>query len=89
MSIDNVQMHPQSTGMPVIQVFGVGGGGGNVVNRMVQSQIQGVQYISANTDVMVLNSSLADIKVTLGTNTTRGLGAGMRPEVGKAAALIG
>ena len=83
---DSFEAESTDTGLPVIKVFGVGGGGGNVVNRMVRDGIKKVQYLAANTDVMVLNSSLADITIPLGANITKGLGAGMKPEVGKMAA---
>ncbi len=84
--VDNFSSQPIPTGLPTIKVFGVGGGGGNVVNRMVNDGIKGVQYIAANTDVMVLNSSKADVTLPLGTQITKGLGAGMKPEIGKLAA---
>ncbi len=84
--VDSFKSQPIPTGLPTIKVFGVGGGGGNVVNRMVIDGIKGVQYIAANTDVMVLNSSKADITLPLGTQITKGLGAGMKPEIGKMAA---
>ncbi|OGH02004.1 MAG: cell division protein FtsZ [Candidatus Lambdaproteobacteria bacterium RIFOXYD1_FULL_56_27] len=74
------------TGLPVIKVIGVGGGGGNVVNRMVRDGIKKVRFAAANTDVMVLNSSLADVTIPLGTQITKGLGAGMKPDIGKLAA---
>ncbi|MDT8445570.1 MAG: cell division protein FtsZ [bacterium] len=83
---DNFEAESTDTGLPVIKVIGVGGGGGNVVNRMVRDGIKKVQYVSANTDVMVLNSSLADITIPLGSQITKGLGAGMKPEVGQMAA---
>ena len=67
-----------------IKVVGVGGGGNNAVNRMIEQGLQGVEFIVANTDLQVLNSSKAKIKIQLG-NT--GLGAGADPEVGKEAAL--
>lgn len=70
-----------------IKVIGVGGGGGNVVNRMIGSGIKGVEFIVANTDVQALNASKAPIKIQLGTRSTRGLGAGANPEVGRNAAL--
>lgn len=84
--VDNFKSQPIPTGLPTIKVIGVGGGGGNVVNRMVTDGIKGVEYLAANTDVMVLNSSLADEKLPLGTQITKGLGAGMKPEVGRMAA---
>jgi cell division protein FtsZ len=70
----------------VIKVIGVGGGGSNAVHRMIESGIQGVEFIAMNTDVQVLDLSTASKKVQLGTALTRGLGAGGNPEVGKAAA---
>ncbi|OGR08309.1 MAG: cell division protein FtsZ [Deltaproteobacteria bacterium RIFOXYD12_FULL_50_9] len=69
-----------------IKVFGVGGGGGNAVNTMVESKIQGVDFIVGNTDLHALENSLADIKVQLGPIRSRGLGAGADPEVGREAA---
>jgi len=75
-----------SSSSAVIKVVGVGGGGCNAVNRMVESNIQGVEFIAMNTDVQVLDRSLAGKKIQLGTNLARGLGAGGNPEVGKAAA---
>ncbi|HVL39988.1 MAG TPA: cell division protein FtsZ [Fimbriimonadaceae bacterium] len=70
----------------VIKVIGVGGGGSNAVNRMIQSGIQGVEFVAMNTDVQVLDLSEAERKVQLGANLTRGLGAGGNPEIGKSAA---
>ena len=70
-----------------IKVIGVGGGGGNAINRMVESGVKGVEFIAANTDLQVLNSSKADVKIQIGSNLTDGLGAGARPEIGKEAAL--
>jgi cell division protein FtsZ len=84
--VDNFKSQPIHTGLPTIKVIGVGGGGGNVVNRMVNDNIKGVQYLAANTDVMVLNSSKADIILPLGSKITKGLGAGMKPEIGRMAA---
>lgn len=84
--VDNFKSQPVNTGLPSIKVVGVGGGGGNVVNRMVNDGIKGVQYIAANTDVMVLNSSKADVVLPLGSKVTKGLGAGMKPDVGRMAA---
>lgn len=70
----------------VIKVIGVGGGGSNAVNRMIESGIQGVEFIAMNTDLQVLQKSSAKTKVQLGTNLTRGLGAGGNPDIGKGAA---
>lgn len=70
----------------VIKVIGVGGGGCNAVNRMIEAGIQGVEFIAMNTDTQVLDQSRANKKIQLGPNISRGLGAGGDPEVGKAAA---
>ncbi len=75
-----------NTSGAVIKVIGVGGGGSNAVNRMVEAGIQGVEFIAMNSDIQVLDTSLAGKKIQLGTNLTRGLGAGGDPEVGKASA---
>jgi cell division protein FtsZ len=74
-------------GRPVIKVIGVGGGGGNALNTMIEAGVEGVDFIVANTDCQVLEASLAGIKVHLGKNLTKGLGAGANPEIGRAAAL--
>src|SRR3954468_22142439 len=74
-------------GRPAIKVIGVGGGGGNSVNTMIEAGIEGVDFIVANTDGQVLETSMAGTKVHLGRNLTKGLGAGANPEVGKASAL--
>lgn len=70
-----------------IKVIGLGGGGGNAINRMVESGVKGVEFIAANTDLQVLNSSKADVKIQIGGTLTDGLGAGARPDIGKEAAL--
>jgi cell division protein FtsZ len=70
-----------------IKVIGVGGGGANAVNRMIESGVKGVEFIIANTDLQVLNASKAPTKIQLGKELTEGLGAGADPEVGKEAAL--
>lgn len=70
-----------------IKVIGVGGGGCNAVNRMIESGVKGVEFIVANTDLQVLNSSLAPVKIQIGTELTNGLGAGANPQVGKDAAM--
>ncbi|MFD1465239.1 cell division protein FtsZ [Lapidilactobacillus mulanensis] len=75
----------QSSGA-VIKVIGVGGAGGNALERMIEESIQGVQFIATNTDLQVLDKSKADIKIQLGPKLTRGLGAGSKPEVGEKAA---
>ena len=70
-----------------IKVIGVGGGGCNAVNRMIDSGLKGVDFIVANTDLQVLNASKASNKLQIGTTITNGLGAGANPEVGRAAAI--
>ncbi|KOP79148.1 cell division protein FtsZ [Lysinibacillus sp. NPDC093190] len=72
--------------LAVIKVIGVGGGGNNAVNRMIEHGVQGVDFIAVNTDAQALNLSKAEIKLQIGTKLTRGLGAGANPEVGKKAA---
>jgi cell division protein FtsZ len=71
---------------PRITVIGVGGAGCNAVNNMIRSDLGGVEFISTNTDSQALNQSLADVRIQLGAEVTQGLGAGSRPEVGRAAA---
>lgn len=70
----------------VIKVIGVGGGGGNAINRMVEEGVAGVEFIAANTDVQALSSTKAETVIQLGPKLTRGLGAGGQPEVGRKAA---
>jgi cell division protein FtsZ len=71
---------------PRLVVFGVGGAGGNAVNNMIQSQLEGVDFVVANTDAQALNASVCERRIQLGTNLTEGLGAGMKPDIGRAAA---
>lgn len=70
-----------------IKVIGIGGGGNNAVNRMIESGLKGVDFIVANTDLQVLNNSQAPTKIQIGTELTNGLGAGANPQIGKEAAL--
>lgn len=70
-----------------IKVIGVGGGGGNAINTMIDSGLEGVEFLAANTDVQALSQNQAPDKIQLGTGLTRGLGAGAKPEVGRKAAL--
>lgn len=77
---------PPTTGA-VIKVVGVGGGGGNAVNHMIDAHIEGIQFLVANTDLQALKKSLAPVKLQLGAKLTKGLGAGANPEVGRDAAL--
>lgn len=71
----------------IIKVIGVGGGGGNALNTMIECGLSGVEFIAANTDVQALQANLAPIKVQLGKELTKGLGAGANPETGRNAAL--
>jgi len=70
-----------------IKVIGVGGGGGNAVNRMIDAGVEGVEFVAANTDLQALQMSRAPVKIQLGVKLTSGLGAGANPEVGRKAAL--
>ncbi len=70
-----------------IRVMGVGGGGGNAVNRMIAASVAGVEFLAANTDCQALRSNRAPLKLQLGMKLTKGLGAGANPEVGKSAAI--
>ncbi len=72
--------------LAVIKVVGIGGGGVNAINRMIESGLKGVEFIAMNTDAQALLMSEADVKLDIGRDTTRGLGAGSNPEVGKRAA---
>ena len=71
----------------VIKVIGVGGCGGNAIEHMIDNNVNGVEFIVANTDMQVLKKSRAKIQLQLGAELTRGLGAGGRPEMGREAAL--
>ncbi|ANK80392.1 MAG: cell division protein FtsZ [Rhizobiales bacterium NRL2] len=72
--------------LPRIVVFGVGGAGGNAVNNMIESELQGVEFVAANTDAQALNKSRASKQIQLGAGLTQGLGAGAQPDVGRQAA---
>ncbi|MCP8616596.1 cell division protein FtsZ [Salirhabdus salicampi] len=72
--------------LATIKVIGVGGGGSNAVNRMIEHGVQGVEFIAVNTDAQALNLSKAEVKMQIGDKLTRGLGAGANPEVGRKAA---
>jgi cell division protein FtsZ len=71
----------------VIKVVGVGGAGGNAINTMIAANLQGIEFIAVNTDTQALYSSLAPVKVQIGTELTRGLGAGSNPQIGREAAI--
>jgi len=70
-----------------IRVIGIGGGGGNAVNRMIEAGIEGVEFIAVNTDLQALSANRASTKIQIGTQLTKGLGSGGKPEVGKQAAM--
>jgi cell division protein FtsZ len=78
---------PQALGHPVLRVVGVGGAGVNAVNRMVEAEVAGVEFLALNTDLQSLQQSTADITLHIGPEVTRGLGAGSNPELGRAAAM--
>ena len=80
------EIKPDIETFPKIKVVGLGGGGGAAVNRMITDNIKGVDFIVVNTDVQALNQNLAPTKIAIGKTLTRGLGAGMDPEVGRQAA---
>ncbi len=80
------QVQPEIEAFARIRVVGVGGSGGNAINHMMESKMRGVDFISINTDAQDLHQSLAKKKIHIGKNLTRGLGAGMNPEIGKRAA---
>ncbi|MCA8882246.1 MAG: cell division protein FtsZ, partial [Rhodobacteraceae bacterium] len=82
----NLTMPDQDDLKPKITVFGVGGAGGNAVNNMIEKQLDGVDFVVANTDAQALQQSRSAAKVQMGLKVTEGLGAGARPAVGAAAA---
>src|SRR6201746_742589 len=88
-SNDNIriQYHEDTRRNARIKVIGVGGGGSNAVNRMIAANVEGVEFIAANTDAQALENSLAAVKLQLGVKLTSGLGAGSNPDVGRRAAL--
>jgi cell division protein FtsZ len=78
---------PQPVGMPQLRVVGVGGAGVNAVNRMVEAEVAGVEFLAVNTDLQSLQQSAADVTVHIGSELTRGLGSGSNPDLGRAAAM--
>src|SRR6058998_1950876 len=82
-----IHFHDETPRGARIKVIGVGGGGGNAVNRMIQAKMEGVEFIAANTDVQALKLCQAPVKLQLGVRLTAGLGAGANPDVGRKAAL--
>ena len=81
-----IQYHDELPRGAKIKVIGVGGGGGNAVNRMIAANMEGVEFIAANTDAQALAMCDADIKLNLGHELTKGLGAGADPDIGQGAA---
>jgi cell division protein FtsZ len=81
------ELHEDANAPAKIKVIGIGGGGSNAINSMIQAHVEGVEFIVANTDMQALSSSLAPTKMQLGNMLTKGLGAGANPEIGKRAAL--
>jgi cell division protein FtsZ len=79
--------HPRGVGQPVIRVVGVGGAGVNAVNRMVEAEVEGIEFVAVNTDVQSLQQSTADITLHIGAELTRGLGSGSDANVGRQAAM--
>ena len=84
MTLESASFSPPGA---LIKVIGIGGGGGNAVNTMIRSKIEGVDFIACNTDIQALQFSLAENKIQIGRELTRGLGAGADPDVGRDAAL--
>src|SRR3954462_10389484 len=82
-----IQFHDDVTNNAKIKVIGVGGGGGNAINRMIDAEVEGVEFLVANTDLQALQMSQAPVKLQLGVKLTNGLGAGANPECGRRAAL--
>jgi cell division protein FtsZ len=82
-----IQFNEDAINSAKIKVIGVGGGGGNAVNRMIESHLEGIEFVVANTDLQALKLSRAPVKIQLGVKLTNGLGAGANPEVGRKAAL--
>ncbi|MDD4243052.1 MAG: cell division protein FtsZ [Bacilli bacterium] len=70
---------------PILKVVGIGGGGGNAINRMIENDVRGVEYIAINTDAQVLRLSKAEVRIQIGKQITKGLGAGANPEIGRRA----
>src|SRR3569623_1355971 len=85
MSIDFIRPEVDEL-RPRISVIGVGGAGGNAIANMMRADVQGVDFVVANTDAQALNASVTDRRIQLGLKITQGLGAGSRPEIGRAAA---
>lgn len=80
------EIMPEITPVALIKVIGVGGGGGNAINRMIKANLRGIEFIAVNTDAQALYHNEAPVKINIGKATTRGLGAGSNPDVGRQAA---
>lgn len=85
-SVEEINVSEYISPVANIKVVGIGGGGSNTINRMVQAGLEGVEFIAVNTDAQALFTSKAQIRINIGRATTRGLGAGANPEIGKKAA---
>ncbi|EKD29795.1 MAG: hypothetical protein ACD_78C00271G0001, partial [uncultured bacterium (gcode 4)] len=85
-SIEEINVSDYISPIASIKVVGIGGAGSNAINRMIQSGLEGVEFIAINTDAQALFTSKAQIRINIGRATTRGLGAGANPEIGKKAA---
>src|SRR3989338_4548361 len=81
-----MEVKPKIESLAIIKVVGIGGGGNAAVNRMINAKIKGVEFIAVNTDAQALAGSKAPVKIHIGENVTRGLGAGMDPELGRKSA---
>ncbi len=84
---NGMEIYDDELNIAKIKVIGVGGGGGNAVNRMLAAGVKGVEFLAANTDLQVLKQSKASLKLQLGAKLTKGLGAGANPDIGREAAL--
>jgi cell division protein FtsZ len=82
-----IRVAPDRPTEPVLRVVGVGGAGVNAVNRMIEAEVEGVEFIAVNTDVQSLEGSSASTRLHIGSDTTRGLGSGSNPDLGRAAAV--
>lgn len=80
------QIDEMFSAKPIIKVIGIGGGGGNAINRMIENDVLGVEYVAVNTDCQVLRLSKAETRLQIGKQITKGLGAGANPEIGRRAA---
>lgn len=85
-AVEVLELEVENPDFAIIKVVGVGGGGNNAINRMIQANVRGVEFIAVNTDAQALSSNKADHKLQLGRNMTRGLGAGADPDIGCRAA---